>query len=162
MTRFKTTATPPASLQTGDLFVFYPDLFRLDSVIGFVHAVSPVLTAATHVVLAQRMGTDGVWQPERWAFLVDGSGLNLVTGIDRDALGVESPTAVVPVVQRVTRECTDPDCDPAQYPTCDGDHEPLRCPTTRTLLGKVATANGRYLCCGGLYPDHAADIPAAA
>lgn len=47
--------------------------------------------------------------------------------------------------------CDDPDCLIAE---CDGDHDDLRCPTTGVVRGNVATVNGRWACCGGLYPTH--------
>lgn len=47
--------------------------------------------------------------------------------------------------------CTDPDCFVAG---CDGDHEPRRCPTTDVKRGNMDTVDGRWTCCGGLYPTH--------
>lgn len=55
--------------------------------------------------------------------------------------------------------CTDPDCFTAG---CDGDHEPRRCPTTDVKRGDVDTVDGRWVCCGGLYPTHIHADPFAA
>lgn len=52
------------------------------------------------------------------------------------------------------RPCPDPDCI---WPRCEGDHEPLRCPTTGNVRGFIATVDGRYVCCGGQYPNHQAE-----
>lgn len=49
-------------------------------------------------------------------------------------------------------QCTDPNCFQAG---CDGDHDELRCPTTGVVRGNIATVDGRWVCCGGDYPDHA-------
>jgi hypothetical protein len=49
-------------------------------------------------------------------------------------------------------QCTDPDCFQAG---CDGGHDELRCPTTGVVRGNIATVNSHWVCCGGLYPDHA-------
>jgi len=38
--------------------------------------------------------------------------------------------------------------------TADDTDEPMVCPTTGYVLNNIATVDGRWVCCGGLYPDH--------
>jgi hypothetical protein len=49
------------------------------------------------------------------------------------------------------------------YPTTpqdtDDDDAPQVCPTTGYVLNNIATVYGRWVCCGGLYPDHQPTTP---